>query len=242
VSARPASPAYDGRDLEVFVDLHRYQRWVLEAFRSRLRGRVLEVGAGIGNLSEHYVDDVGEAVLLEPERHLVDRLRARFASRRHVRPIAALVEDPHADLAPASFDACLHVNVLEHIDDDVAMLRRVRTLLKPTGSLLLFVPALPVLYGTLDAIHHHHRRYTKPTLRFAIERAGFVVAELRYFDLLGMMPGFLAGRVIKRTGFDGPSSKLYDRVIVPIGSTLERLYTPPFGKNLVCIAEPCALG
>lgn len=234
------SPAggYEGRDLEALSGVHRYQRWIVDAFRSRLRGRVLEVGAGIGNLTEHYVDTVREAVLLEPSGHLAERLHARFANRSHVRTMASVVDDPAAELRLASFDACILVNVLEHIEDDGAMLRRLGALLKPGGSLLLFVPALPVLYGTLDALHGHHRRYTKGSLRLAVESAQFGVRELRYFDLLGIAPWFFAGRILRRRGFDPVTAGLYDRFVVPIGSTLEALYEPPIGKNLVCIAEP----
>jgi len=188
VDRRAVSTDYEGRDLEVLAEIPRYQRWVLEPFRTRLRGRVLEVGAGIGNLSEQYVDDAEEAELLEPAENLATRLQARFASRAHVRTIGRLLEHAATEFTPASFDACILVNVLEHVEDDGAMLRCLRTLLKPSGSLLLFVPALWALYGTLDAIHHHHRRYTKASLRAAVEGAAFAVDLLRYFDVLGVVP------------------------------------------------------
>jgi SAM-dependent methyltransferase len=235
------STDYEGQDLEALSDIRRYQRWVLESFRGRLKGRVLEVGAGIGNLAEHYVDGTDEAVLIEPSVRLADRLRARFANRAHVRSIAGLLEDADRELAPGSFDACILVNVLEHVEDDGAMLRRLRELLKPSGSLLLFVPALPILYGTLDALVHHHRRYTKSSLRSEVERANFAVRDLRYFDVLGVIPWFLAGRVLRRPRFDESASQLYDRFFVPVGAALERVLEPPLGKNLVCIAEPLDL-
>ncbi|MGH7271608.1 MAG: class I SAM-dependent methyltransferase, partial [Polyangiaceae bacterium] len=236
--AAQESTHYDGQDLEALADMQRYQRWVLESFRGRLKGRVLEVGAGIGNLAEHYVDDAGEAVLIEPSAQLAERLQARFAGRAHVRSIAGLLEDAERDLAPASFDACILVNVLEHVEDDGAMLRRLRALLKPSGSLLLFVPALPALYGTLDALVHHHRRYTKASLRSVVESAEFTVYSLRYFDVLGIIPWLFAGRILRRQRFDEGASQLYDRFVVPIGAALERRIEPALGKNLVCIAEP----
>jgi hypothetical protein len=97
---------------------------------------------------------------------------------------------------------------------------------------------LPVLYGTLDAMVHHHRRYTKASLRDVVEGAAFRVQLLRYFDVLGVVPWFVAGRVLKRRRFDEGPARVYDRFVVPIGSALERLYEPPLGKNLVCVASP----
>jgi SAM-dependent methyltransferase len=232
-----SSVAYPGCDLEALADIPRYQNWLLAPFRSRLTGRVLEVGAGIGNLSEHYVAAAREVILVEPAEKLAGRLRERFAGRPHVRVIGGLLEQAAAALAPASFDACVLVNVLEHVEDDAAMLRRLAALLRPGGSLLLFVPALQVLYGTLDAIHHHHRRYAKSSLRRVVERASFTVQELRYFDVLGVVPWFLAGRVFRWTRFDAGSARIYDRFFVPLGERLERLHEPPLGKNLLCIAE-----
>ena len=140
-------------------------------------------------------------------------------------------------VAVGSFDACLLVNVLEHIDDDVRTLRCVREILAPGGSLLVFVPALPQLYGSLDALVHHQRRYTKTSLSRVVTQAGFRLTSLRYFDVLGVLPWLLAGRVLKRQQFDRRAAEAYDRWVVPVGSRLERVWEPPLGKNLVCVAH-----
>lgn len=241
------SAHYEGQDLEALADIPRYQNWLLESFRARLAGRVLEVGAGSGNLANLYVDDVSEAVLVEPAPNLAARLKERFSKRKNVRVVGAHLEDaasvaPTVNLSPHSFDACLLVNVLEHIEDDVAVLRHARELVRPGGSLLLFVPALPQLYGSLDALVHHHRRYTKDSLRRTVESAGFHITALRYFDVLGVLPWLLAGRVLRRQRFDETAAQLYDRWFVPLGSRLERHWTPPLGKNLMCIAAAAPTG
>jgi SAM-dependent methyltransferase len=149
------------------------------------------------------------------------------------RPLEELVPD----LTTAAFDTAILVNVLEHVEDDRAMLDLLRGLLKPGGSLLLFVPALPWLFGTLDAIHGHHRRYTRASLQSVVERAGFTLRVLRYFDVLGVVPWLIAGRILRQTRFDPNAARLYDRFFVPVGSRLERLVEPGLGKNLLCIAE-----
>ena len=145
---------YEGQDLEALADIPNYQRWILDTFPVKPRGRVLEIGAGIGSIARLYAAETEDAVLLEPARNLRPRLERELAGRGNVRVVSALLEDvagkrvAGADFSPASFDVVLLINVLEHVDDDADMLARIRDLLRPGGALLLFVPALAWLYGT----------------------------------------------------------------------------------------------
>jgi SAM-dependent methyltransferase len=140
-------------------------------------------------------------------------------------------------LADGSFDAIVLINVLEHIDDDAAMLDHIEHLLVPHGMLLLFVPALQWLFGSLDTLVGHRRRYHKPQLRALVEHAGFAVRDLRYFDALGVLPWYVTGRVIKAKLFNERAARIYDTVGVPLGSFAERFAAPPIGKNLLCVAQ-----
>jgi SAM-dependent methyltransferase len=237
-----ATETYEGQDLEALADIPNYQRWILDAFPLATGGRVLEIGAGIGNLARHYVDRVDETVLLEPASNLQGRLEAAFRGRSNVHVVSALLDEVvgkragGASFELASFDTILLINVLEHVKDDLAMLRHVRSLLRPGGSLLLFVPALPWLYGSLDALAGHERRYTREGLRAVVASAQLEIRFVRYFDVLGVLPWFVAGRVLKRTRFDESAAKLWDRSAVPVGARMERYIAPPLGKNLICVA------
>jgi len=83
---------YDGQDLEALATLSAYQEWILEKFRPYLRGKVIEIGAGLGNITSRYADGVEELLLVEPAKNLEGILRERFESRPHVRVLCALVE------------------------------------------------------------------------------------------------------------------------------------------------------
>lgn len=226
---------YPAQDLEALGDLVNYQSWILRWLRPNLRGRVIEVGAGRGAISAHYVDLVGEAVLVEPAANLAAQLRARFGDRPHV----TVHEGPLETLgrAPGSFDAAVMVNVLEHIPDDLGALRALHALLRPGGTLSVFVPAVPALYGSLDALVGHVRRYEREGLRDVVTRAGFTVETLRWVDAGGVIPWVLAGRVLRRPRFDQGAATVYDRVAVPLLRALEERVEPPIGKNLVCLAR-----
>lgn len=226
---------YDAQDLEALGDLVNYQAWILQWLRPNLRGRVIEVGAGTGAIAAHYVDLVGEAVLVEPAANLAARLRARFADRPHVTVHEGPLET--LDRAPGSFDAAVLVNVLEHIPDDLGALRALHDLLRPGGTVSVFVPALGALYGSLDALVGHVRRYERGGLRDVVTRAGFTVEALRWVDVGGVLPWLVAGRVLRRPRFDPGAAKVYDRVAVPLLRAVEGLVAPPVGKNLVCIGR-----
>jgi SAM-dependent methyltransferase len=234
-----AEPNYVGQDLEALADIPNYQDWILRHFRPHLHGRVLEVGAGVGTLSARYRDAVDRAVLLEPAPNLIDALRARFRGDPGVTVIDRPLDAARAtgELVDRSFDAVVIINVLEHIDDDAAMVTALHDLLVPGGVLLVFVPALQWLFGSLDTLVGHRRRYVRPQLRALIERAGFAVDDLRYFDALGVLPWYVTGRVIRARLFNERAAKIYDAVGVPIGSFAERIAAPPIGKNLLAIAR-----
>jgi len=233
---------YSGRDLEALAELPNYHAWILETFQPWLRGRVLEVGAGTGTFSSCYVQAATEAVLVEPAHNLFSLLTARFTGKPHVRPVCGFLNDVcqqrREDFLHGSFDAAVLVNVLEHIEDDLETLCLLEGLLGPQGTLLLFVPALPWLYGSLDAEVDHVQRYSRSRLERTVKRAGFDIVELRYFDVLGVAPWLLTARVLRVRHFNPAMAKFYDAVVVPLGRRLERHVTLPLGKNLICVARP----
>ncbi len=238
-----AGANYAGQDLEALADLPAYQDWILHRFRPHLKGKVVEIGAGLGNIASRYVDGVEDLLLVEPAKNLYPRLKERFDGKPHVRTICALVEslapvDGAASNIGAPFDAALLVNVLEHVVDDVSMLRNIRGILRSEGKLLIFVPALPWLYGVLDKKVGHERRYTLLGLIQVVEQAEFVIETIRYFDFPGVLPWFFAGRAGRSPGFSDRAAKMYDRLVVPIARATEKYIKPPIGKNLLCIARP----
>lgn len=226
---------YEGQDLEALGDLARYTGWILETFQPWLHGRVIEVGAGIGNVSARYLDRVDEALLVEPAVNLHAKLVARLGQHPKVRTSAELLHIVPAELTAKPFDAAILVNVLEHIEDDRAVLRQLHDLVRPGGAVLLFVPAHQWLYGSLDALVHHVRRYERAELQSKIAEAGFEVALCRSFDVLGIAPWLAAGKVLKQKRFDERGAQLYDRFGVPATRWLEGKVALPVGKSLIAV-------
>ena len=129
------------------------------------------------------------------------------------------------------------VNVLEHIEDDVEMLKQIYRILRPGGSLLLFVPALRFLFSRLDQEHGHFRRYEKRELETKVRQAEFDVACTKYIDTLGIIPWLIFNKWLGRTDFDEGMVRLYDSIGIPVTKFLERLLPFLLGKNVLLIAK-----
>ncbi len=234
---------YEGQDLEALADIPNYYQWILANFREHLKGKVIEIGAGLGNLSALYAESVARLLLVEPARNLHQQLANRFASNQNITIRCGLLDELHAEelaspgIHGAPYDAGLLVNVLEHVENDLQMLRQLFDLLRLGGALLLFVPALPFLYGALDSRVGHVRRYTRTGLAEVVGQAGFKLELLKYFDAIGVLPWLIAGRVLRRGRHSERAAHIYDRFVVPIGRALESQFPPPLGKNLILIAR-----
>jgi SAM-dependent methyltransferase len=215
-----------------------FTRWIVDSLDDVLGDDVLEVGAGFGAIAaEVATREPGRLVTaIEPADNVFPTLAQRAADLRNLDAVQVM----SGDLAsrPERFDSVIYVNVLEHISDDVEELRVAARLIGPGGRLGVFVPAMPSLYGSLDYKSGHYRRYTADQLRTVIERAGFVDVDVRYLDVLGVVPYWLMYRVLNVDRLDRVSSAGYDRVIVPLSRALQRLVPrPPRGKNLIATAR-----
>ncbi len=233
----PATVAsYEGSDLEVLLVLENYRRWILDEFRPYLKGRAAEIGAGIGTYSEKLRDAVSTLDLVEPAPAQHQALVRRFEGDARVTVLGETAEQWAQRVAPNSYDTLVLVNVLEHVLDDDALLRHIQRALRPGGHLLLFVPALMALYSRIDRLVGHHRRYHRHPLERQVQAAGLRIEISRYFDLLGTAPWFLINRLCGATRFNPGAARLYDMLGVPVTRQTERLFAPPFGKNVLLVA------
>jgi SAM-dependent methyltransferase len=229
-NTRPAPAPYTGVDnLEVMEEAQNYNRFLLDLIaRHSTGGRVLDFGAGNGTFARPCRERGMDVTALEPDARLQTLLQE--AGVPAVADVAALPD--------AAFDYAYSLNVLEHIGDDVGALRGLLAKLRPGGRLLVYVPAFPVLYTSMDAKVGHVRRYTLGTLSANVRAAGFLVHDVRYADSLG----FLATLVFKgldngRGDVNRPLLRLYDRLVFPLSRAVDAFTHRWFGKNLVLVAS-----
>jgi len=209
-----------------------YREALISEFRPSLRGGVIEIGAGIGQITGHLrqLPEISRLLSIEPH--------APFATRfRTAHPGTELIEGTieHAP-AGAGWDSILSINVLEHIQDDQAELARYAKFLSARhGALCLFVPARPEIYAPIDK---DFGRYTRPDLRQKLQGAGFTIERLTYFNCVGYFAWWLNFCLLKKRIFEVSKVRAFDRVIFPVVHFIEAsLVRPPFGQSLLAIAR-----
>jgi SAM-dependent methyltransferase len=229
---------YSSDELEAMAHARNYCQWIVAKWRPYLRGRVLELGAGTGNFSSHLVkESIDELALIEPATNLLERLSGRFSHDPRVSVKRGTLHDCLPELRQSPFDVAVTVNVLEHIPDDVGVLVGLKEAVRVDGTVLILVPALPVLYGAADANFGHVRRYTRKGLAESLRAAGLSTVSIQYFNFLGAFAWFTSGRLLRRRTLTGAMVKVSDRTLIPLTRSLERLVVPPFGQSLIAVAR-----
>jgi glycosyltransferase involved in cell wall biosynthesis len=227
-----------GMTLRRMAMLAPYNRWLHERFESYLGTRILEVGSGVGNQTRFFVDNRDRVIASDIEPHYVRELRGRFGDRANVR-IASyrfpLQEEDRAELCSERVNTIVCMNVLEHIEDDTATLRDFAQVLPNGGRLVLLVPSLKALYGTLDQHLHHFRRYGQDELRAKVTTAGFEIDTLRFLNRPAVPGWWLNSRVLRRRVM--PSGQLrFFKWVMPL-LKLEEDHPPSFGLSLLVLAR-----
>ncbi len=190
--------------------------------------RLLDFGAGTATHALALRERGYEVACVEADYHLRER-----ACALGLRAWPML-----ADLDGERFTTVYTLNVLEHIDDDVDALRSLYRVTAPGGSLVVYVPAFPMLYTAMDRKVGHVRRYRRKELVERVTRVGFRVRSCRYVDSLGFL-ATIAYRVVgnRRGDISALSVAAYDRFVFPVSRRLDLLAGLWFGKNLALVAE-----
>jgi SAM-dependent methyltransferase len=231
---RPAADQVGAATLERLAVAPRFNRWMYDRLAPWVGETVLEVGSGIGNLSQ-FLMGRRRLVLTDTEPAYRTYLERRFGDRSNVVVRSLTLPDIPPDLTADPFDSVVCLNVLEHIERDEAALDAMRRLLRPGGTLVLLVPALPVLLGELDRALGHWRRYTPDLLRSRFAAAGLAMRHLEYFNMAGIPGWWFVGRVLRRSLIPAGSLRIYD-ALVPV-FRLERLLPRRIGQSLIAIGE-----
>ena len=188
-------------------------------------GRVLDFGAGSGAFAARIQKSGSEVFAAETDLLLQKEIEALGIPVIH-----------DLDAAGIKFDLIYSLNVLEHIKDDVEALKLLSRNLTEDGKLIIYVPALEVLYSKFDHKIGHYRRYSKQRLRETAEKAGLRVESLEFHDPVGFFAA-LAYRLLGNSGNVKPGSiRIFDKFLYPLSRLVQPIFKHTFGKNLLLVA------
>ncbi|RSY83196.1 class I SAM-dependent methyltransferase [Sphingomonas koreensis] len=201
--------------------------------------RILEIGCGTGH-NLPMLGAFGEVDAIE-----IDPAAREIASKRLGKEVGSAPLPELSGVAEGQYDMIAVLDVVEHIEDDVAALEAMAKRLKPGGSILITVPAHQWMWSAHDVVNHHKRRYSKATLIAALERAGLKWRKLGYFNSL-LFPAAVAARLAgKLTGKDDsddsppakPLNAIFEKIFGLERHLVGRVPLPP-GLSLIVLAQP----
>jgi SAM-dependent methyltransferase len=221
---------YQGVDnLEALAHAVRYSRFLVDCIVDASDGRrtALDFGAGTGSISTLARDRGLQISCVEPD----PRLRARLST------LGFDVYDDIDRVPARSQEFIFAVNVLEHIENDEGTLAVLCSKLRPGGRCFLYVPALRVLFSSMDRKIGHYRRYHRDALLRIATNAGFRIERAEYADSMGFFVTLLYRIIGSRKGDLSPASVwIYDRLVFPVSRAFDRLGCSRwFGKNLLVV-------
>jgi glycosyltransferase involved in cell wall biosynthesis len=222
--------------LDVLADAPRFNRWMAETIRPFLGRRIMEIGAGIGNLTAHLSRRCAIYVTSDIDEEHLARLRNRFAHRPkiHVHKCDLEVTEDFQAFA-GSMDTVVCLNVLEHVQKDLVALANLHSILEEDGRALILVPQSASIYGTLDVVLGHHRRYSVEELRSKLEQSGFEIERMIEFNRITWPAWFINGRIFRKQTFSRFQIRVFDR-LVPLWKALDRALPWP-SVSIIAVAK-----
>lgn len=219
--------------LEYMDKASNYNQWLFGMARPYLKGKILEIGCGIGTFTKLLLKTTDAVSCIDTESEYIEEVQKRLPIKNaYVGDITNLTTFWNGKL----YDSIFCSNVLEHINDDELALRNMHHILKKEGYLVLIVPAHQFLYNSLDYCLEHKRRYGLNSLKIKCRKSGFTVIRSRYLNFTGTFGWFLNGNILGRQVISGNHLGLYDK-IVPILRLLESFFSAPFGLSVLLVLK-----
>jgi glycosyltransferase involved in cell wall biosynthesis len=192
----------------------RYNRWVFGRIAPYIGDRVLEAGAGIGNITTHLLDRE-LVVAADANSSYLQRLASNFSDNPNVDTVKLDLENPDEilKLGEHHFDTIVCVNVIEHLKPDEDVFRSFFEILDPGGRAIILAPQGEWLYGSIDRALGHHRRYSRSEFLQKMEHAGFEIEDIFGINRIAPPFWFLNGRVLRRTSVPGTQVRFFDRLV-----------------------------
>jgi 2-polyprenyl-3-methyl-5-hydroxy-6-metoxy-1,4-benzoquinol methylase len=213
-----------------------YNRWVFEEIQPFLKGNLLEVGCGTGNLTGWLLQQ-GRVVATDLNEDYLRVVQGRYGKHSNlVTTLAWNIQGDPPDTIQKTMDTIICSNVLEHVEEDDRVLSHFYELLPEGGRLILLVPALKFLYNHLDRELGHFRRYGREELIQKLKRNRFKVIRLDYFNFFGILGWFLNGTLLRRRLVPEGQMGIFNKM-VPFFKKAEKMIPGRVGQSLIAVGE-----
>jgi len=227
--------------LEIFADTDKFNLWLFETLEPFCKNNLLEIGSGIGNISEFLLRHFSTVSLSDLRNEYCELLQQKFGSNEHLQSIKLIdlsektFEKKYNPLQN-SFDTIIASNVVEHIEDDHLALRNCKWMLGKGGRLVVLVPAYKWLYNAFDKELGHFRRYNKKKLTKLFADEGFEIVHSQYFNFAGIFGWWFSGVVLGKKVLPKNQLLVYNKLI-PLIRLADKLVMRQAGLSVIVVGE-----
>lgn len=227
--------------LEVVADAKLFNSWMYKTILPYCHGNILEIGSGIGNISEQFLKENHRISLTDLRENYCQILRDKFA----IYPSLELVHqmdiiDPDFDIKHSdkfeTYDSIYALNIVEHVKDDDLAIANCKKLLKPGGNLVILVPAYQKLYNGFDRELEHYRRYTQKSLDKLFINNNLEIIHHQYYNFIGIFGWWFSGNILGKKTIPEGQMKLYNS-LVPIFKIIDKIILNKAGLSVITVGK-----
>jgi 2-polyprenyl-3-methyl-5-hydroxy-6-metoxy-1,4-benzoquinol methylase len=224
--------------LDVISSATKFNKWLYETVNPFCEGKILEIGSGVGNISDFFIQNKQNIFLSDIRSNYRTILENKFnLSSDHVLNIDIAhpdFEKTYSSLL-STFDSVFALNVVEHIKDDDLAIKNMLSLLKPGGEMTILVPAYQTLYNDIDLSLEHFKRYNKKTLS-ALMGKHAPIKKTFYFNATGIMAWWISGKILRHKTIPAGEMRLYN-TFVPLFKIIDKMILSRMGLSVVCVIK-----
>lgn len=226
--------------LNVIAQADKFNAWMYETVQPFISGTVLEIGSGIGNMSDFLIRSAQKLYVSDFNETYLSLLRERFSKHTNLGGVFSIdLNDQRFDEKFASlfnlFDTIIALNVVEHIGNDELAISNCEKLLKKGGHLIILVPAYQVLYNRFDKELGHFRRYTRKKLK-ALMGKHLEIIHSQYFNFPGIFGWFLSGMIMRNRNIPSSQMGLFNK-LVPLFKGIEKIVSGRAGLSVIVVGR-----
>jgi 2-polyprenyl-3-methyl-5-hydroxy-6-metoxy-1,4-benzoquinol methylase len=238
---------YDGHDpigektLAAIAAADNFNKWMYNTIRPYIKGDILEIGSGIGNISQFFLQNKGNITLTDLRSSYCEILEQKFGDYPNLKAVLKVnlthpeFETEYASLLE-SYDTIVALNVVEHIENDELAIANCHKLLKPGGHVIILVPAYQWLYNKFDKGLEHFRRYTRKRLTDLIRKNDFEIIHSQYFNLVAIAGWFVSGSILKKETIPEGQMGIFNK-LVPVFKVVDKVIFNSAGISTICVGK-----
>lgn len=223
--------------LSVIEKADKFNEWMYHTIKPFVKGKILEIGSGIGNISQFFLKDKYDITLSDIRDSYCERLKQKFGDKgtpvHNIDLVDPDFDNKYKDMI-GSFDTVFALNVVEHIENDHLALQNIYKLLTQGGIVIILVPAYQSLYNGIDKGLEHYRRYTQKMTNATLIQAQFEIIHEQYFNAMGILAWFISGKLQKNETIPEGQMGLYNKM-VPIFKIMDKLVFNKIGLSNIAV-------